>query len=80
VLVTGTWTGGVDNKVHFQNSYRGRKWGQGARMAMPIFANTMKKAYDKNIIKVAQFTIPKNISPEQLDSEIRCIHNNVDLD
>ncbi len=80
VLVTGTWTGGIDNKVHFQNSSRGRKWGQGARMAMPIFANTMQKAYEQKIITPAQFTIPKNISSEQFDTEIRCINPSDDLE
>jgi penicillin-binding protein 1A len=73
VIVTGTWVGGVDNRVHFQNTYRGRKWGQGARMAMPIFAKTLQKAYKEKILSTAQFSIPNNISPEQFDTEIRCM-------
>lgn len=76
MLVTGSWVGGKDNHVHFRNSFTGRKWGQGSRMAMPIFANTMKRAYDKSLIPPSQFTIPKNIKPEQFDSEIRCINDN----
>lgn len=74
-IVMGTWVGGIDNRVHFKNSYLGRRWGQGSRMAMPIFAKSMQEAYKEKIIPYAQFTIPKNIPPEQFDAEIRCINN-----
>ena len=40
-LVTGTWAGAEDRSVHFQ----GIHLGQGARMAMPIYALFLEKVY-----------------------------------
>ncbi|MBI3501920.1 MAG: transglycosylase domain-containing protein [Bacteroidetes bacterium] len=45
-LVTGTWVGGEDRGIHFSNMTEG----QGASMALPIFAYYMQKVYaDKKI-------------------------------
>ena len=41
-LVTGTWVGCEDRTVHFRNF----KYGQGARMAMPIYGKFMAKLYE----------------------------------
>ena len=40
-LVCGTWVGGDDRDIHFDNM----QYGQGAAMALPIFAYFMKKLY-----------------------------------
>lgn len=40
-LVTGTWAGAEDRSVHFQELY----FGQGATMALPIYALFMEKVY-----------------------------------
>ena len=40
-LVTGTWVGGEDRDIHFDNTYIG----QGANMALPIFALMMDQIY-----------------------------------
>lgn len=45
-LVTGVWVGAEDKQVRF----RSMLWGQGARMALPIYGYYMQKVYkDKNI-------------------------------
>ena len=40
-LVTGTWVGAEDRSVHFQELY----FGQGATMALPIYALFLEKVY-----------------------------------
>jgi penicillin-binding protein 1A len=41
-LVTGVWTGAEDRSVHFDQT----AYGQGAYMALPIWAGYMRKVYD----------------------------------
>ncbi|MBI3136174.1 MAG: transglycosylase domain-containing protein [Bacteroidetes bacterium] len=55
-LVTGVWVGADDKQIHF-SSY---PWGQGARMALPIFGYYMQKVYaDKSIeISTGDFEAP----------------------
>ncbi len=43
-LVTGVWTGAEDRSVHFDQM----TYGQGAYMALPIWAGYMRKVYDDN--------------------------------
>jgi penicillin-binding protein 1A len=40
-LVSGTWVGGEDRGIHFDNMAQG----QGASMALPIYAYFIKKVY-----------------------------------
>lgn len=45
-LVSGCWVGGDDRDIHFDNM----QYGQGAAMALPVFAYYMKKVYaDKQL-------------------------------
>jgi penicillin-binding protein 1A len=44
-LVTGVWVGAEDRSVHFDNI----TYGQGATMALPIWANYMRKNYKDNL-------------------------------
>jgi len=62
-LVTGIWAGAEDKQVRFQSM----EWGQGARMALPIFGYYMQKVYnDKNInITKGDFEPPINYDPNQ---------------
>ncbi len=55
-LVTGVWVGGEDMLVRF----RSMQWGQGARMALPIYGYMMQKVYkDPNIhISTEEFEAP----------------------
>jgi penicillin-binding protein 1A len=59
-LCTGVWVGCSDRSVHFASL----EMGQGARMAMPIWAKYMKKVYeDKNLaIPKTPFRIPEGFS------------------
>lgn len=62
-LVSGCWVGCEDRTVHFRNF----AYGQGARMAMPIFGKFMQKVYadESTGIKRQAFWTP---SKEQEDS------------
>jgi len=49
-LVTGIWVGGEDRSVHF----RSITYGQGAHMALPIWAIYMKKIYADKKLHISQ--------------------------
>jgi penicillin-binding protein 1A len=55
-LATGVWVGAEDRAVRF----RSMEWGQGARMALPIYGYFMKKVYDdpKIALSTADFEKP----------------------
>lgn len=58
-LVTGVWTGAEDRATHFDGIYLG----QGANMALPIWALYMNKIYadsSLNIAKEDDFEMPEN--------------------
>lgn len=59
-LATGVWVGGEDRATHF----KGITFGQGATMALPIWALYYKKLYaDKNLhVSKAAFERPANLS------------------
>lgn len=59
-LVTGVWVGGDDRAVHFP----GIGYGQGATMALPIWAMYMRDVYKEKDLKVskAAFEKPKDLS------------------
>jgi len=48
-LVTGVWVGAEDRYVRF----RSMEWGQGARMALPIYGYYMQKAYANKKLKLS---------------------------
>lgn len=57
-LVSGAWVGWDDMKIHFRST----DLGQGAAMALPIFAYYMKSAYADESIKISKgdFEPPKD--------------------
>ncbi len=60
-LVTGVWTGWEDRSVHFETLHLG----QGANMALPIFALYMKKIYNDpeyGIMQTETFEAPPNFN------------------
>ncbi len=59
-LVTGVWVGNEDRAAHF----RGITYGQGATMALPIWAIYMKKCYTDQTLDVSkgEFERPENLS------------------
>lgn len=59
-LVSGVWVGGDDRSIHFSRT----AYGQGATMALPIWAIYMKKCYaDKDLnVSKEQFKRPDHLS------------------
>lgn len=57
-LVTGVWVGADDRDIHFRNY----PWGQGARMALPIYGYYMQQVYKDESIKISKgdFKAPAN--------------------
>jgi len=71
-LVSGCWVGGDDRDIHFNSM----SMGQGATMALPIFAYYMQKIYDDKTLDYNQdekFDLPNNFDPckslEEIESE-----------
>ena len=59
-LVTGVWVGGEDRSIHFEEI----AFGQGATMALPIWALYMKGAYENDSLGISKedFLTPKIVS------------------
>ena len=59
-LVTGVWVGGEDRATHFNSI----AYGQGATMALPIWALYMKKLYEDPLLEVSidSFRAPEKVS------------------
>ncbi|MBL1280874.1 MAG: transglycosylase domain-containing protein [Fluviicola sp.] len=66
-LVTGIWVGAEDRAVRF----RSMEWGQGARMALPIYGYYMQKVYKDNKIKISteDFDVPIGYDPSIYECE-----------
>ena len=59
-LVTGVWSGCEDRAAHFRTIY----YGQGANMALPVFAEYMQRVYADTLesgIYPIDFDIPKSV-------------------
>ena len=61
-LVTGVWVGGEDRSVHFESTM----YGQGATMALPIWALYMKDCYNDERLAISkeEFTVPPDLTIE----------------
>jgi penicillin-binding protein 1A len=64
-LATGVWVGGEDRSTHFE----GIAYGQGATMALPIWALYMKQCYAAPELAISAEEFPK---PEVLTIETDC--------
>ncbi|WP_343486963.1 transglycosylase domain-containing protein [Allomuricauda sp. d1] len=64
-LVTGVWVGGEDRAAHF----RSLAYGQGASMALPIWAMYMKKNYEDEELGVSTDAFEE---PEDLSINVDC--------
>jgi penicillin-binding protein 1A len=60
-LAAGVWVGGEDRSIHFNSMEEG----QGATMALPIWAKFFNKVYADNHLKVSrgEFPRPKHLDP-----------------
>ena len=66
-LVTGGWVGGEDRATHFNSI----AFGQGATMALPIWALYMKKLYEDPLLEISIDSFPApNIVRTPLDCEL----------
>jgi penicillin-binding protein 1A len=71
-LVSGTWVGGEDRSIHFDNL----REGQGASMALPVWALYMQKVYADETLGYSD-TLKFDI-PEYLHKEYKeCVSNDV---
>jgi len=68
-LTTGVWVGGEDRATHFKNITQG----QGATMALPIWALYYKKLYADPELTISQEEFEK---PENLSIQIDCVKVN----
>ena len=64
-LVTGVWVGGEDRATHFKTI----TYGQGAAMALPIWANYMRSCYTLDELGIS---IEDFVAPENLTIEVEC--------
>lgn len=67
-LVSGCWVGGEDRDVHFDSM----RMGQGATMALPIWAYFMKKVYRDGSLPYApnsKFNLPEGFDPCAKDAD-----------
>lgn len=80
-LATGIWVGGEDRSIHF----KGIALGQGANMALPIWALYMKKVYADSKLKydpLLKFERPDHLklNLDCKDTEDQIIQNNYGLE
>ncbi|MDQ3191565.1 MAG: penicillin-binding protein [Bacteroidota bacterium] len=65
-LVSGVWVGGEDRSIHFRST----QLGQGANMALPIWALYMQKVYADPTIKISKEDFERPTG--KLDVEVDC--------
>ncbi len=64
-LVTGVWVGGEDRATHFNSI----AYGQGATMALPIWALYMKKLYEDSTLEISLDSFP---APRKVGIPLDC--------
>jgi len=64
-LVTGVWVGGEDRATHFKTI----TYGQGAAMALPIWANYMRSCYMLEELGISEEEFS---APEDLTIKVEC--------
>ncbi|MEL6673490.1 MAG: transglycosylase domain-containing protein [Bacteroidota bacterium] len=77
-LVTAVWVGHSDRRMHF----RSIKYGQGANMALPIWALYMKGVYGDGRINLPQepFTKPEGMENVSLYCRVKKTEEDIDFD
>ena len=74
-LVSGCWVGGDDRDIHFNSM----SMGQGATMALPVFAAYMQKIYNDETLDYSQddhFEFPENFDPCEVVDDAEVIDEN----
>jgi penicillin-binding protein 1A len=65
-LAAGVWVGGEDRSIHFRSA----AYGQGNKLAMPIYGAFMRKVYADKALNVSKAPFPKPATP--LSTNINC--------
>lgn len=71
-LVSGCWVGGEDRAVHFDRT----EFGQGASMALPIFAKYMQRVYADKSLKISQGDFER--PAQKINVEMDCGKYNIE--
>jgi penicillin-binding protein 1A len=71
-LVCGMWVGGEDRSIHFQSA----NYGQGNKLAMPIYGIFMNKVYADKSLNVSQAPFPKPEKPLTVELDCSKYYNN----
>jgi penicillin-binding protein 1A len=73
-LVTGVWVGAEDRAIRF----RSMEWGQGARMALPIYGYYMQQLYNNPKVKISKgdFEVPAGY--ESVKYNVFCVNPEYD--
>ncbi|MBI2968700.1 MAG: transglycosylase domain-containing protein [Bacteroidetes bacterium] len=64
-LVSGVWVGCEDRSVHFRSMF----WGQGATLALPVWAYYMKSVYDDKTINISKEDFEPPSVPVTIDTD-----------
>lgn len=64
-LVCGMWIGGEDRSIHFRNG----GYGQGARLALPLYGLFMQKVYKDKSLGVSTAPFPKPAAPLSIETD-----------
>tara|TARA_B100000900_G_scaffold247596_1_gene210640 strand:+ start:1831 stop:4161 length:2331 start_codon:yes stop_codon:yes gene_type:complete len=72
-LVTGVWVGGEDRSIHFEEI----AFGQGATMALPIWALYMKGAYENDSLGISKEAF---LNPKVVSIPLDCEEYEIDTD
>ena len=72
-LVTGVWVGGEDRSIHFEEI----AFGQGATMALPIWALYMKGAYENDSLRISKEDF---LTPKVVNIPLDCEEYEIDVD
>ena len=68
-LVGGVWVGAEDRSIHFQNLF----YGQGANMALPIWAKFLQKSYADPKLKLSRGEFDR---PAGVNKRLDCLDEN----
>jgi len=73
-LVTGVWVGAEDRSVRF----RSMEWGQGARMALPIYGYYMQHLYSNTKVKISKGDFEMPVGYENCKYNVFCANPEYD--
>jgi penicillin-binding protein 1A len=73
-LVTGVWVGAEDRAIRF----RSMEWGQGARMALPIYGYYMQQLYANTKVKISKGDFEVPVGYETCKYNVFCVNPEYD--